>query len=362
MILTAGNVFYYLQDRGLASSEAVVRGDFRVVKISLRNLTFRVTSGTGGELILKQVQTWTRPYIALFEAEAHWYWLGRNSSVLAPLSSLFSRCLGYDAENQILILNVPAGCEDLDRHFKRLGGIPAESGQLLGETLAALHYRVAPSTIHEVRQDFARQLPSALRWHEIEESSRNGANPGPRKAGHKLMRLVKENGVFREAFARLSDGWRAETLINGDMKFAHCILNSAGMYFVDWECGDIGDPCWDTGAIFQEFLSAWILSIPRGSPDSLDDRTANARTPIEQIQPAIRTFWQSYVKRAGFDEFQAAEKLRRSVDYAAAWLIQTAYQHVKDEAEIGGQAVSMIQLSLNILADRERATHELLGL
>ena len=347
MILTAGNVFYYLQDRGLASAEAVVRGDFRVVKLSLRNLTFRVTGGTGGGLVVKQVQTWTRPYIALFEAEAHWYWLGGNSPVFAPLRSLFARCLGYDAENQILILDFPAGCEDLDRHFKRLGRFPVEAAQLLGETLGAFHYGVTSAAIHEVRRDFARQVPSVLRWHEIDELEK----PGREKGAIELMRLVKESDAFREAFARMREGWRRETPINGDMKFAHCILNGAGMYFVDWESGDFGDPCWDTGAILQEFLSAWILSIPRGHVDS-----------IEEIQPAIRAFWQSYVKRAGFDEAQAAEALRRSVDYAAAWLLQTAYQNVKDEAELAGPAVSMVQLSLNILADRERAVHELLGL
>jgi hypothetical protein len=357
MVLTARNLFYYLQDRGLASEDAVVRGDFRVVNLSRRNLAFHASCGTRGGFVVKQVQQWRPTNIALFEAEAHWYWLARKSPVFAPLTSFFPRCLGYDSANQILLLDFPPGCEDLDGYFRRTDRFPIETSKLLGETLAAFHYGLSPSQTDQVKPEFRRQTPSVLSWHERVDADFN-ASKGPLE----VTRIVRENASFREAFTRLRAGWRPETLINGDMKFAHCILNGPGIYFVDWECGDFGDPSWDTGAIFQEFLWAWLRSIPPGPSDTLEQRAAKATLPIAEIQPAIRAFWGSYVKRAGFDDAEAGEKLRRSVDYTAAWLVQTAYQNLQDALQITGWAVSMVQLSLNILQAPERAAHEMLAL
>jgi hypothetical protein len=365
MLLAPGNLFYYLQDRGLASPEAVIRGNFRVANLSRRNLAFHANG-----LVVKQPRQWQAQNIALFEAEAHWYWLATNSPVFAPLRPFFSRCLGYDSENQILMLDFPADCEDLERHFRRIASYPLETAQLLGQTLAAFHTGLTAAAIDSIKQDLTHRIPAVLSWHDIDEAAFDAA-----EGALEVTRIVKDDAFFREAFTRLRDSWRPETLINGDMKFAHCIARNPSeprarasgwsadaMYFVDWECGDFGDPCWDTGAILQEFLRAWLRSIPPGPVDALEDRTARAILPIEQLQPAIQAFWQSYVKRAGFSEAEAAVKLRRSVGYAAAWLVQAAYQDLRDAPAITARAVSMLQLSRNILSAPEPAARQLLGL
>ena len=358
MVLTAANLFYYLEERGLASADTVVRGEFRVIDLSRRNLVFRMSDGSGaGGVLIKQLQTWQRVNVALFEAEAHWYWLARYNPAFAPLSPFLCRCLGYDSQNQILMLEIPAGCENFDGHFRRIRGFSPETARLLGETLAAFHWALPASALHELRNDFARRIPSVFFRRESNESEFHTS-----EGALEVFRIVKENPAFIEACPRLRNAWQRETPINGDMKFAHCILNGPGMYFVDWENGDIGDPCWDTGAIFQEFLRAWILSIPGGPGDTLEERSAKAAVPMPEIQPAVRAFWESYVKRAGFDDEIAAAKLRKSVDYAGAWLLQAAFQHVQDVPRITSRAVSMVQLGLNILEEPERATRDLLGL
>ena len=94
----------------------------------------------------------------------------------------------------------------------------------------------------------------------------------------------------------------------------------------------------------------------------METRAASARVPIAETQPAIRAFWRSYIRRAGCDEAEAAAKLRRSVEYAAAWLVQVAYQQTQEAPEITRRAVSMVQLGLNILQRPETAARELLGL
>jgi len=98
--------------------------------------------------------------------------------------------------------------------------------------------------------------------------------------------------------------------------------------------------------------------MPAASDLPLADVVRQARRPLEQIQPAMRAFWQSYVARA---EGDGSGMLDRAVGYAAAWLIQSAHQSLKDAERISTRAVRMAQLSRNILADRGAAARGLLG-
>lgn len=354
MILTAANLFYYLLDRGLASTETVVDGDFRVSDLSRRNQAFRVSLRARPHYVVKQPGDWRQFNVRTFEAEAHWYWLARNHPGFAPLAGFLSNCSGYDAENQILILDVPEKCEDLDRYHRRIGRFPVETAQLLGETLGALHTALPDSAREELRSDFREVTPWVLSWHEATAEALDATSKG----GVELLEIVKGDTGFAEGFEELRRLWRRQTFINGDMKFAHCVLNGNALYFIDWEMADFGDPCWDAGAVLQEYLNAWLRSMPAGPGLPLTDLVRQARRPMEQIQPAIRAFWESYVKRVGGD---ATAMLDRAVGYAAAWLIQSAYQSLDDAERISTRAVRMAQLSLNILADREAAARGLLG-
>ena len=355
MILTAGNLFHYLRDRGFATAAMVVDGDWRVTDLSRRNQAFRVGFRSRPGFVVKQVGDWRVPNVQTFEAEAHWYWLARHSADFAPMSRFLSGCAGYDAENQVLILDVPEGCEDLDRFHRRSERFSVEIAQLLGETLAAFHTALPASVVQALRPDFRESKPWVLSWHqarmvEAPDSSNKGAM--------ELLEIVREDPVFGHAFEEMRAQWQPETFINGDMKLAHCILHQGAIYFIDWELADFGDPLWDAGAILQEYLWEWLRSMPASPRVPLADAVRQARRPLEEIQPAIRGFWQSYVAGRGVD---GASMLDRAMGYAAAWLIQNAYQTLHDAKQITARAVRMAQVSRNILADRTAAIRGLLA-
>jgi len=354
VVLTAGSLFHYLRERGLASAETVVDGDFRVADLSRRNHALRVSVRTRPGYVVKQVGDWRQSNVRTFEAKAHWYWLARNHPGFAPLARFLSTCSGYDAENQILILDVPDKCEDLDRYHRRIGGFPVETAQLLGETLGRFHTALPESAREELRRDYREATPWVLAWHETSAETLDD----PSKGAIELLEIVKGDPGFGQSLEELRGLWRRETFINGDMKLAHSILNGATLYFIDWEMADFGDPCWDAGAIFQEYLNGWLRSMPAAPGLPLAEVVRQARRPLEQIQPAIRAFWQSYVAQAGGD---GPGMLDRAVGYAAAWLIQSAYQSLQDAERISARAVRMAQLSRNILADRGAAARGLLG-
>jgi hypothetical protein len=333
MVLTSGSVFHYLAARGFAAPRSVTDEDFHVSELSRRNHAWRVSLGGNSRYVVKQPKQWLSSNVATLEAEAHWYWLVRNRPEFAPLAGFGTACRAYDAENHILILDAPANTEDLDRHHARLRRFPVGCAQLLGNTLAGLHSALSAEALEQARAEFGSALPWVLSWAELPDPPRDTSSGGALE----LLRIVRENAVFAEAFRTLRENWRARTLINGDMKFGHSILADGGtrLYFVDWEMASYGDPLWDAGAILQEYLRAWVRGMP-----------------IEELQPAIRAFWRSY----GSDETE------RAASYAAAWLIQTAYQSLKDEGGITAHAVRMAQLSANILAAPADAADRLLGL
>ena len=80
------------------------------------------------------------------------------------------------------------------------------------------------------------------------------------------------------------------------------------------------------------------------------------------MQPAMRSFWQSYVQGMGLDVATSSEWLLRAVKYGAARLVQTAYEQMQMSIHLTGNVVCLLQLSLNILQRPREAMVHLLGL
>jgi hypothetical protein len=80
------------------------------------------------------------------------------------------------------------------------------------------------------------------------------------------------------------------------------------------------------------------------------------------MQPAIRSFWESYVRRRGFDRVSSREKLRLATRYGAARLLQTAFEQSQNVSHLTGNLVLLLQLSLNMLARPDEAGADLLGI
>lgn len=105
-----------------------------------------------------------------------------------------------------------------------------------------------------------------------------------------------------------------------------------------------------------------MLSIPITGEAPPDRFVELARYPLERMQPAMRSFWQSYVQGMGFDPATSGEWLLRAIKYGAARLVQTAYEQMQMSQHLTGNVVCLLQLSLNILQRPQEAMAHLLGL
>src|SRR5262249_55187553 len=129
---------------------------------------------------------------------------------------------------------------------------------------------------------------------------------------------------------------------------------------IDWEMADLGDVCWDVGAIFQAYLSFWISSIPSAGEAPTPELISRAQYPLEEMQPAIRAFWESYAE--SFEEAKRQELLERSMKYGAARMIQTAYEWMYYSQQVSASTLYLLQVSMNILKSPTEAIRSLLGL
>jgi thiamine kinase-like enzyme len=153
------------------------------------------------------------------------------------------------------------------------------------------------------------------------------------------------------------------------MRWDNCVVfgrlgsrRKTRLKIVDWELASVGDPCWDVGSVFNDYLSCWLLSIPITGEAPPDRFFELARYPLERMQPAIHAFWQAYIRQMKLDSATPAQWLVRTVKYVGARLVQTAFEQMRMSMQLTGNIVCFLQLSLNIMQRPQEAIVHLLGI
>jgi hypothetical protein len=233
-------------------------------------------------------------------------------------------------------------------------------GALLGR-----YHRHAGSRARDAARDSA--FPRGLPW-ILHVMHHNPSAAGQVSAGNRaLVEMLERYPAFGPALDAVRDGWRRDALVHGDLKWENCLVlaplsptEAPELRIVDWELADFGDACWDVGSVFQAYLSSWLLSIPAtaGAGARLGELAA---LPIERMQPAILAFWRTYAGTLELAPAAEAERLRRSILYAAARLIQTAWEWTANTEHVPPNVLYMMQVAMNVLTRPDDAVRHLLG-
>lgn len=362
MILTAENLLFYLLERGLVSPQSAVEGDLVIVDSSSRNRNFKVIRKQQPSYFIKQVQQWDAQSMALLQREASCYWLAQQEHDFAPLAKLIPAYHAYDAARHALVVELLPEGENLSEYHRRLHTFPVDAASLLGSALGACHAGVNAESATVQNVGFPKTAPWILSAHQLNQLPAQT----PQSANAQVLQIIQKYTQFHPLLDQLRQQWRTETLIHGDIKWDNCLLyrqnDRLQLKLVDWETADLGDPAWDVGAIFQAYLNYWIMSIPI-RPDTPPAHFLQlAPQPMEAMHPALHLYWRAYVNERKLGTTAACDLLKRSVQYGAARMLQTAYEYMVHAPQISGNALCMMQVSLNILSQPEAAIHELFGL
>jgi hypothetical protein len=366
MILSLKNVTLYLLECGLLRPEAIVEGDVMIIEAPRRNLNFKVIRKKGPGFFVKQIQVWNAQISAEMQREAACYWLAEHDRAFAPLAAIVPKYAHYDPARSILITELLPDGENVSDFHRRLGSFPVDLAEALGRLLATYH-RLADGGVSSNQHlaSFPKTVPWILSIHQQNPSLFTEISRG----NTQMIGVMQQYPDFQRALDDLRSQWQRDRLIHGDMKWDNCLVEGrAGaseplkLRLVDWELADVGDACWDVGAVFQAYLSFWILSIQLPAGVLPAQSLHLAQYPVEAMQPAIRRFWETYRDAMELNGPSANAWLNRSVKYAAARMIQTVFEYMQHAPQLTPNAFCLLQVSMNILLKPGEAICDLLAL
>jgi len=367
MIITAENIVHYLTDKNFVTPESVVNGDFMVVDMTRRNRNFKVIQKDGKGYFVKQIKNYDPQSVSSLTREAHSYYLAQNDTGFKGIAELMPGLVHYDKTRNILILELFPESENLSEMHMRLGVFPTYIATSLGTSLGIYH-RDINNTINEVRSRkvFSEALPWMLTINPQYIQQIKNIDPN----FYLFFSIIDKYPEFLTSIEKLRNEWQINSLIHGDMKWDNCIVfkdtnattENLKLKIIDWELADLGDSSWDVGAVFQTYLSLWVMSIPVTGQNNPQQSEQLAKYKIEDMQPAIKSFWHAYTTTMSFDKASQTALLEKCCKYGAIRMIQTVYEQMHVTKQLSKNAVYLLQVSLNILKNPSDAINALLGL
>lgn len=363
-MLTQHQVVQYLLQSKLIDPSLIVAGELAVIDSSRRNCNFKVISRHGPSYLVKQSFCPERVSTVAHEAAVYQLLQSVTEANNADLSDYIPHFYGYDPKEQVLILEL-LDAEDFNHYQTRHIRFSTALASLMGKTLGRLHCLAQLRARSQDCSWLSGQLPWVLTIHRPQL----GIFRDVSEANLQLIRIVQHSAEFCQLLDDLRKDWSADRLIHHDIKWDNWIIFSqlssrrkSGLKLVDWEFAALGDACWDVGSVLSGYLNFWLWSIPvtgDGSPDRLLDLS---RYPLEHMQPALRSFWASYLERMNLKGSTADQWLLKAIRYGAARLVQTAFEQTRRANQLTGNIICILQLSLNMMRRPHEAAVLLLGI
>ena len=336
------------------TKQSIVNGDLAIADVSRRNRNFKVTRSDGPSYLVKQG--------AGEEGAAS---LAREASVYRWLDDeerqeFLPRFFHYDEQECVLVIEYVRDSHDLREHYVRSGKFSTEIAVEMARALVMLHRR-SPEKLITVRYD----RPWAASLHQPDLQLLTTVST----ANVQLLKILQRYPDFSMAIQVVRDNSGESACVHFDVKSDNWIVlpqhsrrSTSRVRLVDWELAGLGDPCWDIGSVFSDYLTLWLESIPITGSTPPERFPELARYPLSRMHAAIGAFWRSYCRARDLDAAEAEEWLARSMSFAAIRLLQTAFEQADMSIPLPGSPVCFLQLSMNILQRPQEASVHLLGL
>ena len=244
--------------------------------------------------------------------------------------------------------------------YQNQGRFPVRPAARIGHALGALHrLELASSPLNDLSAALPRRPHHALFLHRPDHPFYYNASQGNLEA----VRFTQSFPAFGALIDALAGEWRSSCLIHSDVRSDNIlVLGASSVWLIDWEMAALGDPAWDVGSMFADYLGAWLSSIPITGDRPPAHYLSLARFPLTRLQPALRAFWASYKLTCGLTGRAAAAFLLSATRYIAARLIQRVHEQTREATDLVANTICQLQLGWNVLREPELACVHLLGL
>lgn len=346
MFLTFRNIVHYLLDAGLINKQEIFSDQLKIKPVESRNNSFMILRKNAPSYFLKQVKALDSARTSTLKTEADCYWLTQNHPAFSAIADHIPTYINYDYTNHILVTECLTDTVNLAEFYSAAAHLPLEVAARQAQTLAACHRQTQSIRADtRIKKLFSAHPPSVfgLDARSIEYWNEKD------KAGEQMVKLIRGNRKFLELLQNAGRDWQPTTLIHGDIKHANFLIKETNgafrTYLIDWEIASFGDPCWDVAGILQNYFLYWIDRETKAQQDAYQGFS------LEEIQPSLQTFWETYRRAMEYAEAEADRKLEKALRFAGLKLIQTCGESVRNQPYMPTSSAMMLQLSMNILAN-----------
>jgi hypothetical protein len=362
-VLSVDDVYPLLKARGLLGPAAVIDGDLEITSSTRRNRNI-IAKSAQGSFLIKQPEADSSNAAETVGREMLFYRLFGGETFLPGLASLLPRMAFADEAEALLGLELLAEARPIWRLYEARGAadFPIAASEAVGGALARAHRELSrPEAVATARTaGFPAAPPPGLSLAWPRPASRATMSLG---ALELIRRVQEEEGVVA-ALDAIAGGWRVSCVIHGDVKLDNILVKEEGekteVYFVDWELVQIGDPAWDVGSAFRDFIFFWVISMPGGMP--VEEMAEAARFPLDRLQPAIAALWRGYRLSWAATEAEAEALLERAIGFSALRMMQTALDMAGGYPDVPAPAELLVRVAVNLVADMEQGRSALFGL
>ena len=355
-MLSERQVVDRLMASGLVSPATVVAGDLAIHDVSRRNRNFKVVSDRSPSFLVKQ-GFGTEGQATLANEAAVYEVLASQGPELGRHVPQFH---AWEPDHAMIVLELVESAHSLTDHQAR-GRFSRQVARSVGRALGALHsIRVEPGQ----PAGLYAMTPFAISVHRPEVSWLRDIS----EANIELIKLLQSATDVPELLDELRASWRPVSIVHNDYKSENCMVvrgrdgRGVGIRLVDWESAGLGDPGWDVGSVFGDYLSSWLSSIPITGHDPPERFPELARFPLERMRPALRAFWEAYVGGARLSPMDADRRLVQAARFSATRLLQTAFEQTQAGSRLTGTTMCLLQVAVNILRRPHEAAVRLLGI
>jgi Ser/Thr protein kinase RdoA (MazF antagonist) len=370
-VLNVDNATAYLLEHDLIDTDWIIDGDLTIQSVARRNRNLRIGGPGGAGYLIKQVDDLAQGGHRTLSNEAAFLEFCRHQPDAAQFVRHLPEIVFRDRDRTLHALKLVAGATTLDSCHRDYdaGAFPVAPSRALGHALGLVHrvFRI-PELRENSSLDWLQDaLPGALQDYRLSPAALATLSP----AGARMLQILQEHDGLEGQLGRLGPQWRPETVIHGDIKSDNILMRPAqnehestcfDVWIVDWEFVQIGDPAWDLAGALHDYVMLWTSSMPLAPALSAEEMVDQARYPLEVLHPAIRAMWEGYRSAAELGTAEADNLIRRAVLFSAARLIQASHELSVHEEEIRAQAVILMQISANLLAEPELAQVHLYGI
>jgi thiamine kinase-like enzyme len=357
------NIIDYLFLKKLIDNKSIVNGDLEIFDVSRKNRNIKIANRLGSDLFLKQANQYDNISIITIKRESLLYAILQTENEFTSMVDIAPKILDYDEKNNIMITEYVHGNSWL-QYITREPNMKLENDVVtsLGNTIATFHRNYEKVSTRKKLQF----LPRTITFESLL------IHPGPdifinlSQANLKLLKIIQRDPKIYDALEELFAHWSPMTLIHGDIKFDNIIVtnekNTRKSIITDWEMANIGDPAWDVGSIFQEFIRSWLYALRITGTEDAQELLDMSTESFQNMQYALRIFWNAYIQVIQKNPKETNDLLLKSSKFCAARLFQSAYEMLQSQSELNNTAVYMAQLGLNMITNVSNATIHLLGI